>query len=76
MGTNPGLRDNGSYHPGATQVPDESGTTKEEVEVQDPMVCDPICPFIIPVMLKHPQIGKVVHQGALINTGCTRYLLQ
>lgn len=57
------------------RVPEESGIIEEAEKIQDPMVCDPIRPFIIQVTLKHPQTGKADNQEALIDTGCTHCLL-
>lgn len=72
----PGIHDGGSYHSRKARVPDEAVSAEDEAEVQDPMVCVPICPFVIPMTLKHLRMGKEVHQGALIDTGCTHCLLQ
>lgn len=42
----------------------------------DPMVTDPVQPFVIPVVLRNPHTGVSSTQGALIDSGCTRCLIR
>lgn len=42
---------------------------------EDPMVSEPIHPFIIPVTITGPQSGRPGEYGALIDSGCTRCLI-
>lgn len=42
---------------------------------EDPMVSDPICPFIIPLTIVGAQSAQPGEYGALIDTGYTRCLI-
>lgn len=55
-------------------VPDNFGMSDEDV--QDPMVSNPIHPFIIPITLRHAGTGNESSHGSLIDSGCTRCLIR
>ncbi|XP_039213407.1 uncharacterized protein LOC120314410 [Crotalus tigris] len=43
--------------------------------IDDPMVSEPIAPFILPIVLTSPHSGEQWECKALIDTGCTRCLI-
>lgn len=53
-------------------VSDDSDKSK----VYDPMVSDPIQPFIIPVTVQNMCTATVVHKQVLVHSGCTRCLIR
>lgn len=69
------LRTDVGSTPGTARVPEMTGNSDEEEDVQDPMVSNPIKPFLIPVAL-NPRTSRKSDQGALIDSGCTRCLLR
>lgn len=49
-----------------------SGDSDEE-DLNDPMVSNPICPFVIPVTVQNTHTSLRVKQGALVDSGCTQW---
>lgn len=47
----------------------------EDDGAEDPMVSNPIQPFVIPVTIRRPHTGNGAHYRALIDSGCTWCLI-
>lgn len=60
---------------GEDRLPEEHGGSDED-DPNDSMVSDPVRPFIIPVVIRNTHMGEGSNQGALIDSGCTRCLIQ
>lgn len=70
----PTTQEEGVNTPAKARIPLVEYDSEDEGP-EDPMVSNPIRPFIIPVTLKKPDGDRGGVYGALIDSGCTRCLI-
>lgn len=60
---------------GGGLLPTAEPEGSDEDDLNDPMVSNPVKPFVIPVVIRNTHTGVGSNQGALIDSGCTQCLI-